>query len=75
MGPETATAVASRMWWCKRLGGEESEGEGVGNNGERQGPFIVLGRGTSGRGRGKRPTVMALTPLKAGRLNEGLGGD
>jgi hypothetical protein len=28
--------------------------------------------GTLGRGRGKRPTVMALTPLMAGRLDEGL---
>jgi hypothetical protein len=34
------------------------------------------GRGTPGRGKGKRLVVMALTPLKAGQLNEGLrGGD
>jgi hypothetical protein len=38
-------------------------------------PFYS-GRGWArwGRGRGKRPTVMALTPLMAGRLDEGLGG-
>jgi hypothetical protein len=28
--------------------------------------------GTKGRGRGKRPAVMALTPLMAGQLDEGL---
>jgi hypothetical protein len=38
---------------------------------------VVMARGCSssfysGRGRGKRPTVMALTPLMAGRLDEGL---
>jgi hypothetical protein len=27
------------------LGGEESEGEGVGNYGERRGPFVVAGEG------------------------------
>jgi hypothetical protein len=32
-GPETTTVVASRRWWCKRLGGEESEG---GRCGERR---------------------------------------
>jgi hypothetical protein len=32
-------------------------------------------RGTPGRGREKQPVVMALTPLKAGRLHEGLRGD
>jgi hypothetical protein len=40
------------------------------------GVLLVLlywpGEGTPGRGRGKRPAVMALTPLMAGRLNEGL---
>jgi hypothetical protein len=30
------------------LGGEESEGEGVGNDGERRGPFIVAGEGHTG---------------------------
>jgi hypothetical protein len=34
-GPETATAAASQRWRSKHLGGEESEGEGVGNDGER----------------------------------------
>jgi hypothetical protein len=37
-------------------------------------PFIVVGEGHTGRGRGKRPTVMALTPLKAGQLDEGIKG-
>jgi hypothetical protein len=45
-GPETTMVAASRRWRCKRLGGEESEGEGVGNDGERRDPFIVAGRGT-----------------------------
>jgi hypothetical protein len=35
-------------------------------------PFIVAGEGTPGRGRGKRPVVIALTPLMAGRLDDGL---
>jgi hypothetical protein len=35
-------------------------------------PFIVAREGTLGRGRGKRPMVIALTPLMAGRLDEGL---
>jgi hypothetical protein len=59
----TATAAASRRWWCKCLGGEESEGEGVGNDGEKRGPFIVAGEGHVGA-RGERPAVMALTSLK-----------
>jgi hypothetical protein len=46
----------------------------VGNDGERRDPFIVAGRGTPWRGRGKQPAVMALTPLMAGQLNEGLRG-
>jgi hypothetical protein len=33
------------------------------------------GGGTPGRGRGKRPAVIALTPLMAGRLDEGLGSE
>jgi hypothetical protein len=74
MGPEIATVVTSRRWWCKRLGGEESEGESVGKDGEGRGPFIVAGEGTPRRGRGKQPVVMALMPLKVGRLNEGLRG-
>jgi hypothetical protein len=41
----------------------------VGNNGERR-----VGRGTPRRGKGKWLAVMALTPLKVGRLNEGLRG-
>jgi hypothetical protein len=35
-------------------------------------PFIVAEGGTPRRGRGKRPAVMALMPLMAGRLDEGL---
>jgi hypothetical protein len=53
MGPETVTAATSRRWWCKRLGGEEIEGEGVGNNGERWGPFIVAGEGHTGVRKGE----------------------
>jgi hypothetical protein len=34
--------------------------------------FIVAGGGHTGAGRGKWPAVMALTPLMAGRLDEGL---
>jgi hypothetical protein len=45
MASETVTVVASWRWRCKRLGGEEREGEGVGNDGERWGPFIVAGEG------------------------------
>jgi hypothetical protein len=37
-------------------------------------PFIVAGEGHTRRGRGKRLTVMALTPLKAGRLDEWIKG-
>jgi hypothetical protein len=35
-------------------------------------PFIVARGGTPGWGRGKRPAVMALTPLMVGQLDEGL---
>jgi hypothetical protein len=45
MGPNTVTAAASWRWRCKCLGGEESEGEGVGNDGERRGTFIGAGEG------------------------------
>jgi hypothetical protein len=34
----------------------------------------VAGEGHVGRGRGKRPAVMVLTPLMAGRLDEELRG-
>jgi hypothetical protein len=37
-------------------------------------PFIVAGEGHTGRGRGKQPAVIVLTPLMAGRLDEGLRG-
>jgi hypothetical protein len=53
MGSETATAAASERWRSKRLGGEESEGEGVGNDGERRGPFIVAGEGHTGARKGE----------------------
>jgi hypothetical protein len=71
MGPQIATVVTSRRWWCKRLGGEESKGESVGKDGEGRGPLIVAGESTPGRGRGKQPAVMALTPLKVGGLMTG----
>jgi hypothetical protein len=38
-------------------------------------PFIVAREGHAGRGRGKRPAVMVLTPLMVGRLDEGLKGE
>jgi hypothetical protein len=38
-------------------------------------PFIVAGEGHTGRGRGKRPAVIVLTPWMARRLDEGLGGE
>jgi hypothetical protein len=44
-GPETATAATSWRWRCKHLGGEESKGQGVGNDNERRGPFIVAVEG------------------------------
>jgi hypothetical protein len=35
-------------------------------------PFIMAEGGHTGAGRGKRPAVMALTPLMAGRLDDEL---
>jgi hypothetical protein len=64
-GPETLMAAALRRWRCKRLGGEESEGEGVGNDGERQGPFTVAEEGHAGASKGG---------LMVWRLNEALKG-
>jgi hypothetical protein len=37
--------------------------------------FIVAGEGHTGAGRGKWPAVIVLTPLMAGRLDEGLRGE
>jgi hypothetical protein len=53
MRPETAMAAAPRRWRCKRLGVEESEGEGVGNDSERRGPFIVAREGQAGGRKGE----------------------
>jgi hypothetical protein len=36
---------------------------------------VMAGEGHTGRGRGKRPAVIGLTPLMAGRLDEGLRGE
>jgi hypothetical protein len=62
-----------------RLGAERREekrgGERSGETGGWCSPFIGAGEGHAGRERRKRPAVMALTPLKAGWLNEGLRGD
>jgi hypothetical protein len=66
MGPETATAVASRRWRCKRLGGEESEEEGVGNDGERWGPFIVAGEGHAGTREGETISGNGLNAIEGG---------
>jgi hypothetical protein len=38
-------------------------------------PFIGAGEGHAGVRKGETVGVMALTPLKAGQLNEGLRGD
>jgi hypothetical protein len=64
--PDTATAVASRRWWCKRLGGEKSEGEGVGNNGERRGPFIVAGEGHTEARKGEMAGGNGLNAIEGG---------
>jgi hypothetical protein len=66
-------------WYLVRWGlqtWEQAKEGGVGlvMAGGARCPFIVAERGTPGRGRGKWPTVMALMPLKAGRLNEGIKG-
>jgi hypothetical protein len=53
MRSETAMAAASWWWPCKRMGGEESKAEGVGNEGERRGPFIVTGEGHAGVRKGE----------------------
>jgi hypothetical protein len=38
-------------------------------------PFIVAGERHTRAGRGKQPAVIVLTPLMAGRLDEGLRGE
>jgi hypothetical protein len=57
--------------WTLRTRERTIEGEVMAGGGAPR-PFIVAGRGTSGRGRGKQPAVMALTPLMAERLDGGL---
>jgi hypothetical protein len=59
--------------WARRE--EKRGGERSGETGGWCSPFIGAGEGHAGQGRRKRPAVMALTPLKAGWLNEGLRGD
>jgi hypothetical protein len=66
MGPETATAAASWRWQCKRLGGEESEGEGVEDNGERWGPFIVVREGHAGARKGEMTGGNGLNAIEGG---------
>jgi hypothetical protein len=68
-------AVGARWGGSCGLGSEQRRaGLSVVMAGGAPRPFIVVGEGHTGRGRGNRPTVMALTPLKAGRLDEGIKG-
>jgi hypothetical protein len=64
--PETAMAAGSWRWQCKRLGGEESEGEGVGNDGERRRPFIVAGEGHTGARKGVTAGGNGLNAIEGG---------
>jgi hypothetical protein len=64
--PETATVVAPRRWWCKRLGGEESEGEGVEYDGDRCGPFIVAGEGRAWARKGEMAGGNGLNAIEGG---------
>jgi hypothetical protein len=66
MGLETAIAAASRRWRCKCFGGEESEGGGVGNNGESWGPFIVDGEGHVGARKGEMAGGNGLNAIEGG---------
>jgi hypothetical protein len=62
--------------WALRTRKQAIEGEvSVVMAGGAPRPFIVAGEGHTGRGRGKRPAVIGLTPLMAGRLDEGLRGE
>jgi hypothetical protein len=65
-GSEIATAAASRTWRCKRLGGEESKEESVGNDGERRGPFIVAGEGHTGARKGEMASSNGLYAIGGG---------
>jgi hypothetical protein len=58
--------AASRRWRCKRLGGEESEGEGVGNGGERRSPFIVVVEGHAGAKKGEMAGGNGLNTIEGG---------
>jgi hypothetical protein len=72
---ETAAAVGARWGGSCGLGSEQRRaGVSVVMAGGAPHPFIVAGEGHAGRGRGKQPTVMALTPLKVGRLDEQIKG-
>jgi hypothetical protein len=68
---ETAVAVSGRWGGSCRLESEQRRaGVSVVMVGGAPQPFIVAAEGHAG----KRPTVMALTPLKVGRLDEGIKG-
>jgi hypothetical protein len=61
---EMTVVVGARWGGSCRLGSEQRRaGVSVVMAGGAPHPFIVAGEGHAGRGRGKRPTVMALTPL------------
>jgi hypothetical protein len=53
-------------WWCKRLGGKESEGEGVGSDGERQDPFIVVREGHARARKGEMTCGNGLNAIEGG---------
>jgi hypothetical protein len=59
-------AATSWRWRCKHLGGEESEGEGVENDGERWGPFIVAGEGHAGARKGETACGNGLNAIEGG---------
>jgi hypothetical protein len=48
------------------LGGEESEGEGVGNDSERRGPFIVAGEWHAEARKGEMASGNGLNTIKDG---------